>query len=131
MPMNVLVIDDNSVNSRVYERIIARLPGYACKCFDNPGEALAWSRQNAIALVVADYAMPNMNGIEFVKAFRGIPERGAVPIIMLTAMNSARLRDEAHGVGVDVFFAKPINPERFLEEARRLLDGRDQAKTGA
>jgi len=129
--LNVLVIDDNSVNSRVYERIIAKLPGYTCKCFDNPGEALVWSQQNAPALVVADYAMPNMNGIEFVKAFRAIPGRSGVPIIMLTAMNSARLRDEAHGVGVSVFFAKPINPERFLNEARRLLDVRDQAKTRA
>lgn len=129
--MDILVIDDNSVNSRVYERIIARLPGYACKCFDNPGEALTWSAQNAPALVVADYAMPNMNGIEFVKAFRRIPGRGETPIIMLTAMNSARLRDEARGVGVNVFFAKPINPERFLNEARRLLDERGQAKANA
>ncbi|HET6894081.1 MAG TPA: response regulator [Candidatus Baltobacteraceae bacterium] len=120
--MDVLVIDDNTVNSRVYERIIARLPGFACKCFDNPSDALAWSGQNAPALVVADYAMPQMNGIDFVKAFRQIPGRSETPIIMLTAMNSARLRDEAHGVGVDVFFAKPINPERFLSEARRLLE---------
>jgi CheY-like chemotaxis protein len=40
---------------------------------------------------------------------------------MLTAMNSARLRDEACAAGADLFLAKPVNPERFLSEARRLL----------
>jgi CheY-like chemotaxis protein len=120
--MDVLVVDDNSINSRIYERIVSRLPGYDCKCFDNPAGALAWSRGNAPALVVADYAMPDMNGLEFVKEFRRIPGRETIPIIMLTAMNSARLRDEARSAGVDVFFAKPINPERFLTEARRLVE---------
>lgn len=120
--LDVLVVDDNSINGRVYERIVCRLDGYRCRWFDDPREALAWSAENPSALAIVDYAMPGTNGIEFVKAFRRIPGRAAVPIIMLTAMNSSSLRDEASDVGVDTFFAKPINPERFLNEARRLIE---------
>lgn len=128
--MVVLVVDDNEINSRVYERVLSRLQGCECKCLSRPDEALAWSEQNLAALVIVDYAMPQLDGVSFVKAFRRIPGRGAVPIIMLTAMNSARVRDDALAAGANLFFAKPINPERFLKEARELLEHGDAARAG-
>lgn len=122
--MVILVVDDNETNSQVYERVLSRLRGGRCVCMNKPDEALAWSVNNAASLVVLDYSMPDMDGLAFVKAFRGIPGRSDVPVIMLTAMNSGRVRDEAHSAGVNVFFTKPINPERFLNEATRLLQER-------
>lgn len=119
--MHVLVVDDNEINGRVYERIVSRLAGATCRCFNRPDAALSWSVQNVPALVVVDYAMPDIDGIQFVRSFRSIPSRSSVPIIMLTAMNSARLRDEALAAGVNLFFSKPVSPDRFLKEARRLL----------
>jgi putative two-component system response regulator len=119
--MDVLVVDDNEINSRVYERIVKWLEGYACRCFSRPSAALHWCQTHSPSLVVIDYAMPELDGIAFVRSFRRIPERDRVPIIMLTAMNSARLRDEALAAGVNAFFPKPISPDRFLTEARRLL----------
>ena len=119
--MDVLVVDDNTINGRVYERIVSRLPGCTCRCFNLPYEALSWSMQNAPALVVVDYAMPDIDGIVFVKSFRRIPGRANVPIIMMTAMNDERVRDEARAVGVNLFFTKPVSPDRFLREARALL----------
>lgn len=121
LPIDVLVVDDNEINGRVYERIVSRLAGATCRCFSRPDAALAWCAQSLPALVVVDYAMPDIDGIAFVKSFRRIPGRANVPIIMLTALNSARLRDEAHASGVNLFFPKPVTPDRFLKEARRLM----------
>lgn len=126
--MDVLVVDDNEINATVYQRVVSWLDGYGCRCFSRPDEALAWSAQNAPALLLVDYAMPGQNGIDFVRAFRQIPGRENVPVIMLTGMNSARVRDEAHAAGVGVFLPKPIDPNRFLSEARRLLGIRNAPK---
>lgn len=119
--MVVLVVDDNETNSRVYQRVLSWLPGCTSVCIANPGEALKWSVQNTPALLIIDYSMPDMDGVAYVKAFRDIPGRAAVPVIMLTAMNSARIRDEAQSAGVDLFLMKPVHPRRFVNEVRRLL----------
>lgn len=128
--MVVLVVDDNETNCRVYERVLSRLPGYTCRCMSKPDDALAWSSENCPALLVVDYVMPQLDGIAFVKSFRGLPGHAGIPIIMLTGMNSGQVRDQAHAAGADVFLPKPINPERFLSEARRLLkvDGTPRAQ---
>ena len=123
LPMIVLVVDDNEINSRVYERVLSRLPGCTCRCISKPDAALAWSAENRPALLVVDYVMPELDGIAFVKSFRSLPGHATIPIIMLTGMNSGQVRDQAHAAGADVFLPKPINPERFLSEARRLLKG--------
>lgn len=128
LPVDVLVVDDNEINGRVYERVVARLAGCACKCFSRPDDALAWSAENAPVLAVVDYAMPGLDGIAFVKRFRQISGLENVPIIMLTGMNSARVRDDALAAGASLFLPKPISPDRFVREARRLLRLEDSAQ---
>lgn len=118
--MDVLVVDDNSANSALYERVLRRIPLAQCHCFNDPVQALEWSRSNVPALLIVDYAMPSLNGVAFVQRFRQIPRCDDIPVIMLTGMNSARVRDEAVEAGVSVFLPKPINKDRFLAEVKRL-----------
>ncbi len=119
--MDVLVVDDNGANALLYERVIAKLPGCVCRSFNDPSQALEWCTTQIPSLLIVDYAMPVLDGIEFVRRFRAIPGCQQVPIIMLTGLNSARVRDGALEAGANVFLTKPISKERFLNESRRLL----------
>lgn len=119
--MDVLVVDDNGANALLYERVIANLPGCTCRSFSDPSQALDWCGAQNPSLLIVDYAMPGMDGIEFVRRFRSISGCEQVPIVMLTGLNSARVREGALAAGASVFLTKPISKDRFLNEARRLL----------
>lgn len=119
----VVFVDDHAANKPLYEAIAAQLPGHRVSFFDAGQAALDWAVSNTAALVVVDYSMPSMNGVEFVRRLRAVEGWKQVPVIMLTGMNSALVRESALDAGVNVFLTKPIQKHRFLQEARNLLGG--------
>jgi CheY-like chemotaxis protein len=87
--------------------------------------ALACARRERLDLVVLDWAMPGMSGIEVLRALRADPATAAIPVLMLTARTQARDRQEAERLGVAAYLTKPFSPLRLVDTVRSVLgDGR-------
>jgi len=65
-------------------------------------------------VIVTDLNMPNMNGIELIKALRSHPVNGSTPILMLTTEADAAKKEEGKNAGATGWIVKPFQPEKLL-----------------
>ncbi len=125
----VLVADDSRLQRRILTASLARW-GYEVVEADNGAEALEKCHENPPDLVISDWMMPEMDGLEFCKAFRVMERESYGYFILLTSKSEKEAA--AHGLdcGADDFLTKPVNPpelrarlnagERILEMEREL-----------
>jgi putative two-component system response regulator len=125
--MNVLAIDDAAVNLKIYEKILRPL-AEEINTFPNPAEALEWAQTHEPDLVIVDFRMPEMDGVEFIKHFRLIKNYREIPIVMLTGEYDAEIRRRAIEAGASDFLNKPADPIEFSSRVRNLLALRDSRK---
>ena len=120
-PMTVLIIDDNSTNVLLLSSLAQTVDQSRPVTFEDPIEALAWCSCNMPDIVLVDYMMPNMDGMEFIRRFTAMPGRGDVPIIMVTTEDEKSVRREALSIGATEFLAKPVDTIEFRARVRNLL----------
>lgn len=105
--INVVSIDDNENNLFLIETICLNI-GINTKSFLDPLEGLIYSLKNDIDMILVDYMMPNLNGLEFIKEFR--KNKKNVPIIMITAAGEdENIHKKAFELGANDFLNKPVN----------------------
>lgn len=130
--MNILILDDNAVNVALLVNLAKKLEGCQSHQFHHPHPALAWCQQHTAAdapdLILVDYMMPDMNGIDFIRAVRNIAGLGEVPIIMVTANDERAVRYDALSAGANDFLTKPVDSIEFLTRSKNLLALRQHAK---
>lgn len=119
--MNVLIVDDNPVNLAVMERLVRRVDATVALTFDRAETALAWCRDNEADLVIVDYMMPVMNGIDFIRLFREMPGNRELPVLMVTAEHAREVRHAALRGGATDFLTKPVDHEEFCARTRNML----------
>ncbi len=104
----VLVVDDSRVQRRILSAQLSRW-GYKVLEARSGLEALEICAQTAIDIVVSDWMMPGMNGLEFCKAFREMEREGYGYFILLTSKTEKG--EVAHGLenGADDYLSKPVN----------------------
>ncbi|OYV38068.1 MAG: two-component system sensor histidine kinase/response regulator [Rhodospirillales bacterium 20-64-7] len=73
------------------------------------------------AVILTDLNMPEMDGIDFIKAARKLPETKFTPIIVLSGEADGRKRDEAKAVGASGWLTKPPKPPQLLYVVKQLL----------
>lgn len=73
-------------------------------------------------LVLLDLMMPGANGLEVLSLIRADPERGTLPVIILTAKGQDSDRDLALAGGASDFVTKPFSPMKLLTRIREILD---------
>ena len=118
----VLVVDDFATMRRI---IIACLKSVG---FNNIVEAddgkkgleLAKLHGNNITLVVSDWNMPNMDGLEMLKAIRATPEISTLPVMMVTAEAKKDNIISAAQAGANSYIVKPFTPETMLDKIKKL-----------
>ena len=82
---NVVVIDDRVTNRNILTRLAASVEeGVRVKSFAGPTAALDWLAVSTPDLVITDYKMPDMDGAEFIRAFRKLPHLADVPVVVVT-----------------------------------------------
>lgn len=119
--MKVVIIDDNMVNVMVLRVMVRQLPDCQGVEFTDPVAALAWCRENEADLIVTDYMMPELDGLALVTAFRALPGRHDVPVLMVTASHETEIRYQALSQGANDFLTKPVDRTEFLARARNML----------
>ena len=114
---NILIVDDDPKLIEMLRRTL-RYEGYRVASAANGVEALAKSQTERLDLVVLDWLMPDLDGLEVAKRFRAA---GNTPILMLTAKDAVEDRVEGLDAGADDYLVKPFAPAELLARIRALL----------
>lgn len=107
----ILLVDDEPENRRSYEEILNDL-GYEVIAEADGESALSVIHEGGlIDLVITDYRMPGMNGLEFITQLRRhLP---SVPVIMITAFGDIETYLQSFSLGVFEYVNKPVTKEEF------------------
>ncbi len=126
--MRILLIDDTQLNITLLQHLIKKIPEYESVAFTDPIKALDWCSDNEPDLVVVDYMMPEMDGIQFTQQFRGFVNYEDIPVLMVTANSETSVRHKALVSGVTDFLNKPLDNSEFVARARNMLALRQSQK---
>ena len=118
--MTIVVIDDDRINLKLIDHLVAQF-GEKVQTFRNPLDALEMMAQCHPKLLITDYRMPEIDGLELVRRVTAMRHLGDLPILMVTATEDRRVRLQAFAAGVTDFLTKPIDPTELRARARVLL----------
>lgn len=119
--MLVLIVDDNVTNGLLLQRVVGRIENCIAHCFTDPVDALAKAAEIAFDIVLVDYVMPRLTGVEFIQALHRMPGREHVPVILVTSTVERAVREAALNAGAVDFIAKPIDPASVRSRIRQVL----------
>jgi putative two-component system response regulator len=117
----VLIVDDTEINLILFSALVKKLDDCQAHVFAEPRKALAWVTDHVPDLIIVDYMMPELDGIEFIRLVREMPGRKLVPILMITANDQKQIRYRALDLGANDFLTKPIDKVEFLARTRNML----------
>ncbi|MDC4205775.1 MAG: chemotaxis response regulator CheY [Candidatus Manganitrophus sp.] len=119
--MKILVVDDMSSMRRIIKNTLKQL-GYPNTDEAEDGDkALEMVRNTPFDLVVSDWNMPNMNGLDLLKAIRQDPKLSALPVLMVTTEAEMDHILEAIRSGVNSYILKPFTPETMKEKIDKVF----------
>jgi len=123
----VLIVDDESTGRTILSKIIQQVEDdIGVEAFDNPQDALTWLDNNHPDLIVTDYRMPEMNGIELIKKIRERPGMQDIPIVVITVVSERSVRYDALEAGATAFLTRPIDQIECRTSCRNLLKLHEQ-----
>jgi DNA-binding response OmpR family regulator len=123
MAEHILVIEDEpAVQTLLRKQLAAH--GFEVTIAADGLDGLMKLEQLKPDLMICDVMMPNLDGIEFVKAVKAHPATQAIPIIFLTAKSDPRSMIEGINVGARFYVTKPFQVDDLVSKVRRALSGK-------
>jgi len=118
---HVLIVDDTEINLTLFSALVKKLGDCEPHTFVDSTEGLAWARDNLPSLVIVDYMMPVLDGLEFIRQLREMPGRETLPVLMITANDQKQIRYRALDLGASDFLTKPVDKVEFLARVKNML----------
>lgn len=120
MSVNILTIDDSKMVRIMIGRAFKDLD---CRLLEatNGQEGLEIARRDRPDLILLDYTMPVMDGLDTMTAIQADAELRSIPVIMLTAEGSKDIRLRLAQLGVRDYLVKPFKDEVLIERVRRVI----------
>ncbi len=119
--MNVLVVDDFATMRRIVKGVLKQWGFSNIIEAEDGNAALGELRKEKFGLIVSDWNMPNMSGLDLLKAVRGDATLKTIPFIMVTAEGQKENVIEAVKAGVSNYIVKPFTPETFGEKLQKVF----------
>ena len=113
--MRVLVVDDFSTMRKIIKNVLRQINMENVVEAENGKHALSVLRSDSIEFIISDWIMPEMTGIEFLKACKDDEKIKNIPFVMVTAEAQKDSVLEAIKAGVDNYIVKPFTPEKLKE----------------
>lgn len=115
----ILIIDDSSFQRTIIKKALAA-GDYACIEADNGRTGLEMAERESPDGIIVDLLMPDMDGIEFLKAIR---EKGiSIPVIVLTSDIQDTTRELCLELGARTFLNKPLRKEELIPALKGVLE---------
>jgi two-component system phosphate regulon response regulator PhoB len=124
---NVLVVDDDKVNRALFGAVLKKV-GLRVTFAVDGSEALASTALELPDIVLLDYMMPGITGVEVLKRLRADPRTRGLPVLMVTASTQEEHVTAIFEAGADDYLIKPITPQLLRT---RVLTVLRQRRAGA
>lgn len=121
MVARILIIEDHPASLEMMDYLL-RAMGYETLLAKDGASALEIAAREHIDLVVCDLQLPHMSGYEIAGHFKNDPRLRSVPLIAVTAFSMAGDCEKVLSSAFEGYYAKPIDPERFVGEMEQHLD---------
>lgn len=121
-PLKILLVEDNVLSSEAMQMVLEN-DGFKVYAADGAQHALRALNNFIPGLVVTDIVMPDMDGLEFIRAIRGLLPN--VPILAISGMGAdggELYLKQAQKLGADMTLMKPVKRELLLESVNSLVE---------
>ena len=122
--IKVLVVDDFSTMRRILKNILKQIGYSDIEEAEDGNSALIRLRQGGYGLVVSDWNMPNMTGLDLLKAIRADNALNNMPVLMVTAEAKKENVMDAIKAGVNNYVVKPFTADVLKEKIEKIFDSR-------
>lgn len=113
----VLALDDSVVIHHLIQRALE--PEYQVITTDNAIDALSIIYHQPVAVLLLDVQMPDVNGLEFCRTVRSLPQFQHLPVIMVTSQDSMFDRVQGRLAGSTEYLTKPFDAEQLRQTVRK------------
>ena len=121
LEMNVLIVDDYKTMLRVIRNLLSQIGFKNVDEATDGGQALECMKHKKYGLIISDWNMEPMSGLDLLKAVRGSPEGAGIPFIMVTAENKGENVVAAKQSGVSNYIVKPFSAETLKTKIASVL----------
>lgn len=118
----ILLVDDSAMLRLLVSYTLAGDDGFSVREAANADEALRALDADTFSMMLTDYHMPGMDGVQLVQAVREMSEHEHMPVIMMTSDKDPEVQQAALAAGVDEFLLKPFPPSELHSAVRRMLE---------
>jgi twitching motility two-component system response regulator PilG len=115
----ILSVDDSPIIHEMVRRALAS--DYEVLAADNAVDALTIIYHQSISLVLLDVLMPGVDGLEFCRTLRNLPQFQTLPVIMVTSRDGAFDRVQGRMAGATDYLVKPFDPEQLRQVVHEFL----------
>ena len=122
--IRILIVDDFSTMRRIVKNLLNDLGFHNTSEADDGHSALAELRKAPFDLVITDWNMPGMPGLDLLKAVRSDDKLAKLPVLMLTAEAKREQIVEAAQAGVNGYVIKPFTAATLKEKIDKILESR-------
>jgi two-component system chemotaxis response regulator CheY len=120
--MKILIIDDSATMRKIVRGSLEAIGSFEVEEVENCDGGLKKLIDGLVVnLVLVDWNMQGMTGIEFTKSVRGNPALSKTPIIMITSNSEKEQVMSAVMAGVNDYMVKPFTPDIFAQKIRKVL----------
>ncbi len=119
---DVIIIDDQATGRAILESIVKKISAkISCQSFSDPQKALDFCKQRPPDLLITDYRMPGMDGVEVIRKFRSLPGCQDIPIVVVTIVDDREVRYTALEAGATDFLSRPLDHYECQARCKNLL----------
>jgi len=129
MATTILVVEDD-VAIRDMLCFSLRHSGFDCESVGNAEKGLDWLKNQQPELILLDWMLPGIDGIEFIRRLRAVESWASIPVIMLTAKGESEDMVKGLSVGADDYINKPFSPPELMARIKAVMRRCNLSETG-
>ena len=120
----IIIVDDDEIVTEIVSEVLDAA-GHMTSAIHDGANAIAAISGGDPDMVILDYNLPGITGMEILRQVRSLPYTADVPVMMLTSKGGRLLKARAEQTGADDYLVKPFQPDELVRRVEALLVGRD------